>query len=216
MKVPYKRSGLRTYLLLTGIISLSSTPYSILTGLPFLLLGIIIRIWAKGYLHQSQEVTISGPYRFVRHPFYLGTFFLDMGICLMSGFIPLMIIAPILWLAVYIPKMKEEEQRMIHAFGKEYERYQEMVSMIIPFRKMAGGKENFSWKSPNILRTEIPRSLRFISYPLIFLFFYLFRIHGKHIFCHPRAFLIIGAIFFCYFMAWQWKRHFSSVPIHKR
>ena len=210
MRVPYRRSGLRTYLLLIGVISLSSTPHSIITGLPFFLAGISLRIWAKGYLHQGKEVTISGPYRFVRHPFYLGTFFLDIGICFMSGFIPLVIIGPVLWLAIYIPKMKEEEKKMIQAFGQEYRKYQKEVHMLIPFRWIDGGEGRFSWKSPNILRTEIPRSFRFISYPFLFLLSHLLRTQGKYIWCFPEILLIIGIISLCHFMSWQWKRHYGS------
>ncbi len=177
MKVPYKRSGLRTYFLLIGILSFSSTPFFILLSIPFFLAGIIIRIWAKGCLHQMKEISMSGPYRFVRHPFYLGNFFLDLGICIMSGYVPLILIAPILWLLVYIPKMKEEEKKMIVVFGGRYKDYQSAVPMWIPYKRPISGNGGFSWKNPNI-HTEIPRTFRFISYPLIFYGIYLFKSSG--------------------------------------
>jgi len=178
VKVPYKRSGLRTYFLMIGILSLSSTPFFILLSIPFFLTGIAIRIWAKGCLHQMREITMSGPYRFVRHPFYLGNFFLDLGICIMSGYIPLILTAPILWLLVYIPKMKEEEEKMIMSFGDRYRDYQSSVPMWIPYKRPISGNGDFSWKNPNILYTEIPRTFRFVSYPLIFYGVYLFRSFG--------------------------------------
>ena len=175
MRIPYRRSGLRTYLLIIGIISCSSSPAWILKGLVFFLLGMSIRIWAKGCLHQMQEVTISGPYRFVRHPFYLGNFFLDMGICIMSGFVPLMVVAPFIWLAVYIPKIKKEEEAMLKRFGNAYREYQKSVYMLIPLKKAPYISGRFSWKNPNLLGTELPRSLRFICYPLLFLLTYMLR-----------------------------------------
>ncbi len=169
MKAPYKRSGFRTYLLFIGLLSLSSTPFWILLSLPFFFVGIAIRIWAKGCLHQMQEVTTSGPYSLVRHPFYLGNFFLDMSICIMSGFVPLMLLFPFMWLSIYIPKMKEEEEKMIRKFGAFYEEYKKRVPMWFPLKKIVLSKEGFSWKNPNILSTEIPRTLRFLCYPLLFL-----------------------------------------------
>ena len=35
-------------------------------------LGEALRIWAAGHLEKSREVTSSGPYRYTRHPLYLG------------------------------------------------------------------------------------------------------------------------------------------------
>ena len=36
--------------------------------------GEIVRVWAAGHIRKGQEVTTSGPYRFTRHPLYLGSF----------------------------------------------------------------------------------------------------------------------------------------------
>ena len=39
--------------------------------------GELLRIWAAGHIEKGREITRSGPYRFVRHPLYLGS--LDHG-----------------------------------------------------------------------------------------------------------------------------------------
>src|SRR5215831_5661848 len=39
-----------------------------------------LRIWAAGHLEKSREVTTSGPYRFTRHPLYLGSSIMALGI----------------------------------------------------------------------------------------------------------------------------------------
>ena len=36
------------------------------------LAGEVLRVWAAGHLEKSREVTSSGPYRFTRHPLYVG------------------------------------------------------------------------------------------------------------------------------------------------
>ncbi len=204
MRAPYKRSGFRTYLLLIGLLSFSSTPFWILISLPFFFIGISLRIWAKGCLHQMQEITTSGPYSLVRHPFYLGNFFLDMSICIMSGFVPLMCLFPFMWLGVYIPKMKEEEKRMIEQFGTAYEDYKKDVPMWFPFKKPVFSKEGFSWKNPNIFRTEIPRTFRFMCYPLLFLSSYVMRSFEAE--KYPLLMLLISSVLCFYTMSLEIKR----------
>src|SRR6476659_9833525 len=44
------------------------------------LLGESIRLWAAGHLEKSREVTRSGPYRYTRHPLYLGSSVMGAGV----------------------------------------------------------------------------------------------------------------------------------------
>lgn len=41
-------------------------------GLSFLLMGNALRIWTKGYGRSANTLLMSGPYAFVRHPYFLG------------------------------------------------------------------------------------------------------------------------------------------------
>jgi rfaE bifunctional protein nucleotidyltransferase chain/domain len=52
-----------------------------LTAVP----GEALRIWAAGHLQKAREVTTSGPYRFVRHPLYLGSSVMGLGFAIASG-----------------------------------------------------------------------------------------------------------------------------------
>ena len=47
--------------------------------------GEAIRVWAAGHLEKSREVTRSGPYRFTRHPLYLGSSFIAVGVMLAAN-----------------------------------------------------------------------------------------------------------------------------------
>jgi len=55
------------------------TPSSILLGAIVAAPGEALRIWAAGHLDKGREITRSGPYRFVRHPLYLGSAILGAG-----------------------------------------------------------------------------------------------------------------------------------------
>jgi len=55
------------------------TPTTLLIGLAVALPGELLRLWASGHIDKGREITTSGPYRFVRHPLYLGSAILGVG-----------------------------------------------------------------------------------------------------------------------------------------
>jgi len=109
VRVPFNRGGIRNYLIVIGLFAGYTSPFWIITGLPLLLAGTAIHLWAKGCLHQDREVTQSGPYRYVRHPFYFDNALIDMGLAVMSGWWLLQITLPLWWTAIYLPVMRSEE-----------------------------------------------------------------------------------------------------------
>jgi len=169
MRVPWDRGGIRWYLILFSLVVGKTSIPSILWALPLLLAGVAMHLWAKGCLHQKQEVTTSGPYRFVRHPFYLGNIFVDFSIAVMSGSWLLVCALVPWWLSVYIPVMRQEESVMTDRFGDAYRAYASRVPRLLPLARPIPAASGFSWRNPNILKTEVPRVLRFLSYPFLFL-----------------------------------------------
>jgi protein-S-isoprenylcysteine O-methyltransferase Ste14 len=55
------------------------SPRSIAFGAAVAAAGEAIRIWAAGHVEKGREVTRSGPYRYVRHPLYLGSSVMGAG-----------------------------------------------------------------------------------------------------------------------------------------
>lgn len=169
MRLPWNRGGIRTYVLLVGLLADYTTAGWIALGTPFILIGILLHLWTKGCLRQNQEVTTTGPYRFVRHPFYVANAFVDTGIALMSGCWFLQLLLPVWWLAVYVPAMRAEENTMTALFGDRYAAYRTQVPLVVPYRRplprQPGG---FSWHNPHLVRTEVPRVFHFLAYPLMF------------------------------------------------
>ena len=44
--------------------------------------GEAIRLWAAGHLEKGREVTTSGPYAFTRHPLYVGSSIIGIGLAI--------------------------------------------------------------------------------------------------------------------------------------
>ncbi len=208
MRVPWDRGGIRWYLILVGLALGRASPATILAGTPLLLLGIALHLWAKGCLHQNKEVTTSGPYRYVRHPFYLGNLLIDAALVLMSGSLLLGCAFPWWWAVVYIPVMRREEATMAGLFGPQYQAYAGRVPLLFPTARPIPAGSGFSWRNPNIFAVEVPRALRFLSYPLLFVLAYEWRTTGWAFPppLTPLIFCALWAILLLTVAAWQVKR----------
>ncbi len=105
-------------------------------------LGFLLVFWS-GYAlgkQYSPEVTIqaghrlvtSGPYRLVRHPRYLGIFLLAAGMSLVfRSWIGLA--ATLLFTAVLLQRIKDEEAMLHTEFGQQWEDYTRKTWRLIPF-----------------------------------------------------------------------------------
>jgi protein-S-isoprenylcysteine O-methyltransferase Ste14 len=61
------------------------TAQSLLIGALVAIIGESIRLWAAGHLEKSKEVTQSGPYRYTRHPLYLGSSLIGIGMAVIAN-----------------------------------------------------------------------------------------------------------------------------------
>lgn len=96
---------------------------SLLLGGVFALAGEALRLWAAGHLEKSKEVTRSGPYAYMRHPLYLGSAFIAVGVAVAGGSrIASLLIA--LYLGTTLPAaVVAEERHLREKFGPEYDAY---------------------------------------------------------------------------------------------
>ncbi|MBI4595590.1 MAG: isoprenylcysteine carboxylmethyltransferase family protein [Candidatus Tectomicrobia bacterium] len=103
----------------------------------FIFLGPLIRLWASGYLQKNQEVCSKGPYRVVRHPFYLGTLLCYLGFfMLLDGLFyggGLFLTTLVL---VYYPRILYEEEYLLKKFGGTYGFLKHDVPRICPFSRL--------------------------------------------------------------------------------
>ena len=84
-----------------------------------------VRIWAAGHLEKSREVTRSGPYRWSRHPLYVGSTIMALGIVIASRSMIVAMLATIYMAATLTAAIRSEEAFLTRAFGETYEQYRE-------------------------------------------------------------------------------------------
>jgi protein-S-isoprenylcysteine O-methyltransferase Ste14 len=108
-------------------------------GLLVMVLGYAIFIWslvARGRYATSWQMPAShrlvdwGPYRYVRHPSYLGYFLMFAGFLLLWH--NLLALVPLVAILGYVLVTRTEEEMLVAKFGERYRVYQRNVGRFLP------------------------------------------------------------------------------------
>lgn len=109
------------------------SPERFLLGAALVAVGESIRVWACGYLVRNKVLTRQGPYARLRHPLYLGSLLIGIGLAVLAQHWLVWLAAfAALYLLFYLPAMYIEELRLQSLFGAEYQEYMEEVPRLIP------------------------------------------------------------------------------------
>ncbi len=129
--------------------------------------GGFLHFLSKGYLVRRRRVTREGPYRWVRHPFYLANLLLECGLLLFAGAwwaVPV-------YLAVahfaYNATMDEEESDLAALHGEAWTGYASRVPRLVPWRGPCPRGDGPGFSLLNLVyERELPRLMRLLSLPL--------------------------------------------------
>jgi protein-S-isoprenylcysteine O-methyltransferase Ste14 len=99
------------------------TPRTLLAGAVIALLGEAIRIWAAGHLEKGREVTSSGPYALTRHPLYLGSSVIALGLAVASASVLVAAIVIGYMALTLTAAIRTEEAHLTEKFGPAYPDY---------------------------------------------------------------------------------------------
>ncbi len=93
--------------------------------------GIAVRAWANAWIRKDVELCTRGPYAVVRHPLYLATIILLIGMILVYPFPRVAVFAVSLSCYVLMGAYLEE-RKLIIQYGQEYLDYRKTVGFIVP------------------------------------------------------------------------------------
>jgi len=167
---------------------LEETPYEIYFErfcLLICLFGFAIRVYTVGHTpantsgrnetgQLADQLNTTGIYSLVRHPLYLGNFFMWFGLAMMSGNIWFLIVFCLFYWIYYERIMFAEEQFLKRKFDSVYTDWADRTPTFFPslsIKKFIKPKYSFSWKK--ILKKEKN------GLTAIFIIFALFNIMGE-------------------------------------
>jgi protein-S-isoprenylcysteine O-methyltransferase Ste14 len=123
--------------------SLPGMPAFAWAGVVLGAIGLVVRIWAVLTLrerytrtlltHEKHEVERNGPYRWIRHPRYLGSLLCLNGVAMASGNTAVLVASLVATCAAYAYRMRVEDEMLVRAFGETYDAYRREVGAVIPF-----------------------------------------------------------------------------------
>jgi protein-S-isoprenylcysteine O-methyltransferase Ste14 len=103
-----------------------------LVGLFLILLGIFLRTWSAGIIRKTEVLSTAGPYALMRHPLYVGSFFIALGFCTVIGDAKTFIIILGLLIPLHVRKTIREEKRLFNRFGDAWTDYKRQTGAFYP------------------------------------------------------------------------------------
>jgi protein-S-isoprenylcysteine O-methyltransferase Ste14 len=126
------------------------TPLSLSLGLPIAALGLLLRAAASGHIRKNDVLATTGPYRYTRNPLYLGSAILALGLVIAAADWLIALIAVAMFLGVYLPVIRREEDFLRSRFGTEFDDYARAVPRLFPrftrYGTKLSGATSFSWQ----------------------------------------------------------------------
>jgi protein-S-isoprenylcysteine O-methyltransferase Ste14 len=105
-------------------------------------LGIVIRAAASGHVKKNQELTMTGPYAYVRNPLYFGSIVIAIGFAVAARDVWVAIAIVAMFVLIYVPAIRAEETFLRKQFPT-YDEYARRVPRLLPdtllFRQMMDG-----------------------------------------------------------------------------
>jgi protein-S-isoprenylcysteine O-methyltransferase Ste14 len=121
--------------------------------------GEAVRVWAAGYLEKGREVTMTGPYAFTRHPLYLGSSLIGIGLAIASADVAAAVLV-LAYLGITLTAaIRTEEAHLTEKFGAAYPAYRD--------GRAAGERRHFS--AARVMRNREYRALLGLVFVLIVL-----------------------------------------------
>lgn len=197
-----------------------TTDASLIWGMTVVFVGELIRWWANGYVGHNKvnrtnqndgqarigRLITAGPYSYVRHPLYLGTFLIVTGICITAASIWFGMLVSFVYLWVYQQKINQEDSLLFDECDKEYTDYKNKVSQWIPY-KVAYKHPKGIWMWQGIKESKEWKTILWLS--VLFITLYLreewyqegefYPVEFKHLFFLGLLFLLVAVDLFMVF-----------------
>lgn len=141
-------------------------------GLALATLGMLVRLWASGFVMKNEVLATVGPYARVRHPLYVGNILICAGFCAASGqwwSVP----AALVFLALFYPEtIRYEDQKLRRLFPGEWDRWAERTLALWPsLRPYRGSAEPVPWSfRRSLLRNGEPLHILLLGGGLWYLY----------------------------------------------
>ena len=163
----FSRQGIGVILVVVFAVLSQPTLYFFILGCLLVLDGLLIRLYASGFVYKNKELSTSGPYAYVRHPLYTGNILILIGISLASGCISAFVISIIFFWFYYPAAIEYEDRKLKSLFPDSWDCWSQQTPALVP---------KFKFNRLNLAEWSWEKSLKKNYEPVIFAFVLLWLI----------------------------------------
>lgn len=126
------RQILAVVLIVLYTITARPSPALAAIGVPLAFAGMLVRLYASGFIMKNEVLATHGPYRFVRHPLYTGNILLVTGFAVAGSLwwgVPL---AALFFWFYYPTAIEYEDRKLRRIFGAAWEAWAARTPALVP------------------------------------------------------------------------------------
>jgi hypothetical protein len=118
------------------------TALSVGLGLPLVVAGETLRLWASGHIEKTRALATGGPYAHTRNPLYLGSVLLGLGVAVAAASAPVSVAMVIYFLVFYPSAIAGEAAYLRQKFTGQYDAWAAAVPLFFPRVVPAGPRDS--------------------------------------------------------------------------
>jgi len=165
------------WLFMSPLYPLSASLVDLLEGFGslFVVIGVIGRIYSSLTIasHKNREVVTTEMYSVVRHPLYFFSFFLVLGVGLLTGRLDLLLYLVVVYGLCFYPMIINEERHLTETFAAAYSDYAKRTPRIIPDFSKWTAREKMDINLKLVTKTMLDAGLVLLIIPAIEIVEYL-------------------------------------------
>ncbi len=165
----FSRQGIGVILVVVFAVLSQPTLYFFILGCLLVLDGLLIRLYASGFVYKNKELSTSGPYAYVRHPLYTGNILILIGISFAAGSISALVISIIFFWFYYPAAIEYEDRKLKSLFPDSWDSWSQQTPALMPkFKFNRLNLAEWSWEK-SLKKNYEPVIFAFVLFWLIFL-----------------------------------------------
>ena len=165
----FSRQGIGVILVVVFAVLSQPTLYFFILGCLLVLDGLLIRLYASGFVYKNKELSTSGPYAYVRHPLYTGNILILIGISFAAGSISALVISIIFFWFYYPAAIEYEDRKLKSLFPDSWDSWSQQTPALVPkFKFNRLNLAEWSWEK-SLKKNYEPVIFAFVLFWLIFL-----------------------------------------------
>lgn len=136
-------------------------------------LGMLVRLWASGFVMKNEVLATSGPYGLVRHPLYVGNLLICAGFCVASGLWWSYPLALAMLLFYYPQTIQYEDHHLRNIFKESWDEWAAETKALWPrLAPYSKSQDGASWSlKRSMMRNGEPLHIVVLGGCLLWIYF---------------------------------------------